>query len=132
MKRMAGLSHLLLAPPSQPFTFNPDLYLQSATQTPWHLSGAQAGVVDLDGLKAVMMYYEAYRTVGDWRAAPEGLVRGAGEVSFMSSFASFNLRSCHSLTLASALLLSPSSTHRAYGHLMMRSIDRRDLLGTLA
>ncbi|ORY80223.1 ER-golgi trafficking TRAPP I complex 85 kDa subunit-domain-containing protein [Leucosporidium creatinivorum] len=83
--RMAGLSHLLLHPPATPLPFNPDVYLSQATQTPWHLSGAQAGVVDLDGLKAVMLYYEAYRVVGDWRAAPEGLVRGAGEIDEISS-----------------------------------------------
>lgn len=62
-------------PPSTPLNFNPDTWLEQALQTP------SLGAVDLDGLQAMMLYYEAYRFIGDWRPAPEGLVRTAGEVS---------------------------------------------------
>lgn len=74
---MTGLAHLLLHPLSTPLTFNPDVWLEQALQTP-----SVGGGVDLDGLKSMMLYYEAYRTIGDWRPAPAGLVRTAGEVSF--------------------------------------------------
>lgn len=72
---MTGLSQLLMHPPSTPLNFNPDTWLEQALQTP------SLGAVDLDGLQAMMLYYEAYRFIGDWRPAPEGLVRTAGEVS---------------------------------------------------
>lgn len=75
---MAGLSMLLLHPPSTPLNFNPDTALEQALLTPPTVG------VDLDGLKAMMLYYEAYRIIGDWRAAPMGLVRTAGEVSHSS------------------------------------------------
>lgn len=76
-QRMAGLSQLLSHPPGTPLTFNPDAWLELAQQTPLGIAG---GPVDLDGLQAMMFYYEAYRAIGDWRAAPVGLVRTAGEV----------------------------------------------------
>lgn len=75
---MAGLSQLLMHTPATPLTFNPDIWLEQALQTPLSLN---AGGVDLDGLQAMMLYYETYRAIGDWRPAPAGLVRTAGEVS---------------------------------------------------
>ena len=72
---MAGLSQLLLHPPLTPLTFNPDIWLEMALQTP-----LENDTVDLDGLQAVMLYYEAYRAIGDWRPASVGLVRTAGLV----------------------------------------------------
>ncbi|KAK4704695.1 trafficking protein particle complex subunit 8, partial [Phenoliferia sp. Uapishka_3] len=77
--RMAGLSNLLLHPPSTPLTFNPDIALEQALQTPPSFG------FDLDGLKSMMLYYEAYRIIGDWRAAPVGLVRTAGESDEVAS-----------------------------------------------
>ena len=73
-QRMAGLSALLQHPPSTPLTFNPDSALEQALLIPSSIG------IDLDGLKAMMLYYEAYRLIGDWRAAPVGLVRTAGVV----------------------------------------------------
>lgn len=72
---MAGLSQLLLHPPLTPLTFNPDIWLEMALQTPM-----ETDAVDLDGLQAMMLYYEAYRAIGDWRPASVGLVRTAGLV----------------------------------------------------
>lgn len=80
-QRMQGLSLLLAHPAGQPLSFNPDTYLSTASSSPLALANAQAGVVDLDGLKMMMMYYESYRVIGDWRAASVGLERTAGEVS---------------------------------------------------
>lgn len=76
-QRMTGLSLLLSHPHSTPLPFNPDTYLEAASATPL----AQSGVVDLDGLRGMMRYYEVYRAMGEWRVAPMGLVRTAGEVS---------------------------------------------------
>ena len=81
LQRMQGLSLLLAHPAGQSLPFNPDTYLSSASSSPLALANAQAGVVDLDGLKMMMMYYETYRVIGDWRAASMGLERTAGEVS---------------------------------------------------
>ncbi|KAM0755961.1 hypothetical protein T439DRAFT_376232 [Meredithblackwellia eburnea MCA 4105] len=78
--RMAGLSHLLNHA-SAPLLHNPDLALEQANQVPLPPSGT----VDLDALKATLLYYEAYRAVGDWRAAPSGLVRAAGESDEVAS-----------------------------------------------
>lgn len=91
-QRMVGLSQLRLHPTGTPLTFNPDLSLESAmdigggASIERSLQGA-AGV-DFDGLRAVLLYYDAYRAIGDWRAAERGLVRQAGEVRlelFLSS-----------------------------------------------
>lgn len=79
-QRMAGLSQLLLHPPQTPLTFNPDIWLEMALQTP-----LETDAVDLDGLQAMMLYYEAYRAIGDWRPASVGLVRTAGLVRPSSS-----------------------------------------------
>lgn len=78
-QRMAGLSLLMLHPPNSPLTFNPDNALESALQVP------PSSGIDFDGLKAMMLYYEVYRSIGDWRAAPAGLVRTAGEVRPLST-----------------------------------------------
>lgn len=74
---MAGLSQLLQLSPGAGLSSNPDEWLALATQTP---IGLQPGApIDMDSLQAVMLYYEAYAALGDWRAAPAGLVRAAGE-----------------------------------------------------
>lgn len=75
-QRMAGLSLLRLHPSNTPLTFDPDIYLEQATQTPLHSSRT----VDLDGLRMMMLYYETYKVIKDWRPAPSGLVRTAGDV----------------------------------------------------
>lgn len=75
---MAGLSQLMLHPLNTPLTFNPDFWLELALQSP--LAPGATGVVDLDGLQATMLYYEAYQAIGDFRPAVEGLVRTAGDV----------------------------------------------------
>lgn len=72
---MAGLSQLLLHPPRTPLSFNPDVWLEQASLVPTSES------VDLDALRMMMIYYEVYRVIQDWRPAPTGLVRTAGEVS---------------------------------------------------
>lgn len=74
---MAGLSQLLQLTPGAGLSSNPDDWLALAMQTP---IGLQPGApIDMDALQAVMLYYEAYIALGDWRAAPAGLVRTAGE-----------------------------------------------------
>ncbi|GAA5861311.1 hypothetical protein JCM1840_005328 [Sporobolomyces johnsonii] len=73
--RMAGLSHLLAHPPEHPVPASPDAYLLAALQTPL----PSASSIDLDGLRATMLYYEAYLSLGDCRFAPGMLVRAAGE-----------------------------------------------------
>lgn len=75
---MTGLAQLYLHPPATPLAFNPDIWLEQALQTP---ATGRADVVDFDGLKMMMLYYQAYQAIGDYRPAPRGLVRSAGEVS---------------------------------------------------
>ncbi|KAM0793278.1 hypothetical protein ACM66B_000739 [Microbotryomycetes sp. NB124-2] len=79
--RMVGLAQMLALPPDSRLTFNPDQWLELAAQSP--VSGA-AGI-DLDGIQAQMLYYEAYRAIGDWRFAPTGLLRTAGDADELCS-----------------------------------------------
>lgn len=72
---MAGISQLLTHTTATPIPYNPDQWLQLAQQT------SMTPSADLDGLRATMLYYEAYRLIEDWRWAPQGLLRCAGEVS---------------------------------------------------
>lgn len=80
---MAGLAQLLQLTPGAGLTSNPDEWLLLAMQTP--LAARAGASVDFDALQATMLYYEAYRALGDWRAAPIGLERAAGEVSALRS-----------------------------------------------
>ncbi|KAK4058005.1 hypothetical protein OIO90_000744 [Microbotryomycetes sp. JL221] len=73
--RMCGLSQMLALTQDTAINFNPDQWLELASQTPT----AASVNVDLDGIQAMMLYYEVYRAHNDWRFAPNGLVRTAGE-----------------------------------------------------
>ncbi|GAA5918451.1 hypothetical protein JCM1841_003975 [Sporobolomyces salmonicolor] len=79
--RMAGLSHLLAHPPGHPLPASPDAYLLAALQTP----SPSASPIDLDALRATMLYYEAYLSLGDCRFAPGMLIRAAGEADEVAS-----------------------------------------------
>lgn len=70
---MAGLSQLMLQPPLMPLSFNPDTYLEQASEVP------ATDSIDLDCVRMMMIYYEAYRVIQDWRPAPIGLVRTSGD-----------------------------------------------------
>ncbi|SCZ90825.1 BZ3500_MvSof-1268-A1-R1_Chr1-3g02288 [Microbotryum saponariae] len=76
--RMMGLCLLLSHPTGQALTFNPDQYLEMA-------GASSSTTVDLDGLKAMMFYYEVYLAIPDLRPAPTGLVRTAGEAEEITS-----------------------------------------------
>ena len=76
-QRMTGLSLLLLHPPGIPLASNPDIWLEQALEIP------SAETVELDSLQATMLYYEIYRIIGDWRPAPSGLIRTAGDVCLL-------------------------------------------------
>ncbi|KAL8283651.1 hypothetical protein RQP46_005446 [Phenoliferia psychrophenolica] len=114
--RMAGLSALLLHPPSTPLTFNPDTSLEQALLIP------PSGGVDLDGLKAMMLYYEAYRLIGDWRAAPIGLVRTAGVSDEVASAILLEQAAIADLHL-------PLASRRKYGFHMAMAATRYEKSG---
>jgi hypothetical protein len=71
---MAGLTGLLLSTLPGTATIDADHYLDQAG------SASPPGTTPLDELRAICMYYELYRTLGDWRRASLGLLRSAGDV----------------------------------------------------
>ncbi|KAI5480856.1 (transport protein particle) complex protein Trs85 [Pseudohyphozyma bogoriensis] len=114
--RMAGLSLLLNHPPGTPLTFNPDVYLEQALQTP------PLGGFDLDGLQSMMLYYEAYRIIGDWRPAPVGLIRTAGESEEITSAVLLEQAAISDLML-------PLPSKRKYGFHMTMAAARYEKTG---
>ncbi|KAK4054931.1 hypothetical protein OIV83_000855 [Microbotryomycetes sp. JL201] len=116
--RMVGLAQMLGLPSESRLTFNPDQWLELAAQSP--LSNA-AGV-DLDGIQAQMLYYEVYRALDDWRYAPSGLLRTAGDADEL----------CSALLLEQAALADlhlPRPLRRKYAFHMAMAAARYEKCG---
>lgn len=76
---MVGLCNLMLMPtvsPSSPnLPLDVDPFLEQAA------APLAVGQMPLDTLRSILMYLEAYRSLGDLEGAAKGLVRAAGGVS---------------------------------------------------
>ena len=74
-------------PPSSPFTTlqHTDIssWLEQAVLT--YQGRASANQIQLDALRITVLYYEAWKTIGEWRGTGTALVRSAGEADEVPS-----------------------------------------------
>ena len=85
---MAGLAGLILSlHPGAP-AVDADTYLEQAAAASPRTS------TQIDELRAISLYYELYRHIGDWRKASTALARSASDVGSL-------------LTLSNAEVLTP-------------------------
>lgn len=76
---MFGLSHLMMMLSAQSALIDVDSYLAAAVQE-YLLAPRQNGsALQVDGLRATLLYYEAYRGLDHFRSAPHALVRTANQ-----------------------------------------------------
>jgi hypothetical protein len=71
---MFGLSIIMTTPPRSRVDVDP--FLEQAV-----LTYQSRGTLQLDAMRSTLLYYEGYRTIGDWRSVGVTLLRAAGEVS---------------------------------------------------
>lgn len=87
------LSHQYFLPSSPPNRVtNPFTTLQHTDITSWleqavlaYHSRAPANQIQLDALRISVLYYEAWKTIGEWRGVGLALVKGAGEAEEVPS-----------------------------------------------
>lgn len=72
---MFGLSIIMTTPLRSRVDVDP--FLEQAV-----LTYQSRGTLQLDAMRSTLLYYEGYRTIGDWRSVGVTLLRAAGEVSF--------------------------------------------------
>ena len=71
---MFGLSVIMTTPPRTRIDVDP--FLEQAV-----LTYQSRGTLQLDAMRSTLLYYEGYRTIGEWRSVGPALLRAAGEVS---------------------------------------------------
>jgi hypothetical protein len=87
------LSHTYFLPSSPPAKVNnPFTTLQHMDISSWleqavlaYHSRAPANQIQLDALRISVLYYEAWKTIGEWRGVGTALVKGAGEADEVPS-----------------------------------------------
>lgn len=87
------LSHTYFLPSSPPAKVNnPFTTLQHMDVSSWleqavlaYHSRAPANQIQLDALRISVLYYEAWKTIGEWRGVGTALVKGAGEADEVPS-----------------------------------------------
>jgi hypothetical protein len=79
------LSHTFFLPSSPPSHATPHTTLQHTEIASWleqavaAYNARGAGNIQLDALRATVLYYEAWKALGEWRSVGAALVRAAGE-----------------------------------------------------
>jgi len=73
-QEMFGLSIIMTTPPRTRLDVDP--FLEQAV-----LTYQSRGTLQLDAMRSTLLYYEGYRTIGEWRSVGTALLRAAGEVS---------------------------------------------------
>ena len=75
------------SPPASPFTT-----LQHTDISSWleqavvgYQERATANAIQLDGMRITLLYYEAWKTIGEWRGVGAALMKGAGETDEVPS-----------------------------------------------
>ena len=93
LQEMFGLSIIMTTPPRTRLDVDP--FLEQAV-----LTYSSRGTAQLDAMRSTLLYYEGYRTIGEWRSVGPALLRAAGDVSdpFM------NLRQYGQILIASPFL----------------------------
>lgn len=76
---MFGLSIIMTTPPRTRLDVDP--FLEQAV-----LTYQSRGTLQLDAMRSTLLYYEGYRTIGEWRSVGPALLRAAGEVSLLNEF----------------------------------------------
>ncbi|PWN44882.1 hypothetical protein IE81DRAFT_320856 [Ceraceosorus guamensis] len=78
---MFGLSHLMMMLTMKSQPIDVDSYLASACAAYAQAPRQRGSHLQLDGLRATLLYYEVYRSLNFYQSAPAALMRAAGVVS---------------------------------------------------
>ncbi|CEH13767.1 Protein with predicted involvement in meiosis (GSG1) [Ceraceosorus bombacis] len=78
---MFGLSHLMMMLTMKSQPIDVDSYLASACAAYAQAPRQRGSHLQLDGLRATLLYYEIYRSLNFYQSAPAALMRAAGVVS---------------------------------------------------
>jgi hypothetical protein len=81
---MFGLSLLMQSGPRPALDLDP--FLEQAV-----LTYSARGVLQLDSMRSTLLYYEGYRSIGDYQGAVVALLRAAGDVRPSTFFPRYDM-----------------------------------------